>query len=149
MESAWLVVLGYVQRWRIEQFHKIWKTGACRVEDTQLRECDRIEKWAMLKAAVAMRILRLGYLARTAPSTPATVVFTMAEIKAALALARQPRTKPRGGIHTLAEIEQAIACAGGYTGKSSGGPPGALVLARGLSRIEPVAQLVTDGVIEL
>jgi hypothetical protein len=31
------VVEGYSTRWRIEEFHKTWKSGACRVEDTQLR----------------------------------------------------------------------------------------------------------------
>jgi hypothetical protein len=32
-----------------------------------------------------------------------------------------------------------VADLGGYTGKSSGGPPGAIVIGRGLHRIEAVA----------
>ena len=36
------VLFGYSQRWRIEDFHKAWKSGVCRVEDTQLRDRDAI-----------------------------------------------------------------------------------------------------------
>lgn len=36
--DAHQVLLGYATRWRIEDFHRTWKSGACRVEDTQLRD---------------------------------------------------------------------------------------------------------------
>ncbi|MBI5478751.1 MAG: hypothetical protein HY906_07850 [Deltaproteobacteria bacterium] len=49
----------------------VWKTGACRVEETQLREGERIEKWATMQAAVAMRILRLTL---PGPRDPAAAV---------------------------------------------------------------------------
>jgi hypothetical protein len=31
------VLLGYAQRWKIEELHRTWKSGACRVEESQLR----------------------------------------------------------------------------------------------------------------
>ena len=37
LEDLRLVIRGYCQRWRIEDFHKTWKTGHCHVEDSQLR----------------------------------------------------------------------------------------------------------------
>jgi hypothetical protein len=149
LAAAQLVIFAYAQRWRIEEFHKIWKTGACRVEETQLREGERIEKWATMQAAVAMRILRLTYLARTAPETPATAVLTVGEVQAALVATHQPPRKPRGVAQTVAEILDAVARLGGYTGKSSGGPPGALVIARGLCRVELLAQLIDAGMVKL
>jgi len=149
LAAAQLVIFAYAQRWRIEEFHKIWKSGACRVEETQLREGERIEKWATMQAAVAMRILRLTYLARTAPETPATAVFTVGEVQAALVATHQPLKKPRGAAHTVVEIRDAVARLGGYTGKSSGGPPGALVIARGLCRMELLAQLIDAGMVKL
>jgi hypothetical protein len=149
LAAAQLVIFAYAQRWRIEEFHKIWKSGACRVEETQLREGERIEKWATMQAAVAMRILRLTYLARTAPATPATAVFTVGEVQAALVATHQPLKKPRGGAHTVVEIRDAVARLGGYTGKSSGGPPGALVIARGLCRMELLAQVIDAGMVKL
>lgn len=38
------VVRAYTLRWRIEDFHRAWKEGFCRVEDTQLRSRDAIFK---------------------------------------------------------------------------------------------------------
>ncbi len=147
--DAQLVLFAYTQRWRVEEFHKTWKTGACRVEDTQLRHRDHVLRWATILASVAMRILRITYLERTNPAAPASVEFSAAEIRASLLLARKPLKKPRGVAHTIGEIARCIAEIGGYTGKSSGGPPGPLVMARGLHRIEPVAQVIADGSLEM
>lgn len=141
--DALLVLAGYAQRWRIEEFHKIWKTGACRVEDAQLRAEDHVVRWATILASVGMRLLRLTYLARKAPEAPATVELTSAEVEAVLVL-KAPKRKTRG-MPTIAEAVRWIADLGGYTGKSSGGPPGALVIARGLHRVEPLAYAIATG----
>ena len=66
-EDALLVVRGYCQRWHIEEFHKTWKSGACNVEQSQLRSTAHVTKWATLLATVAIRIERLKFLARTEP----------------------------------------------------------------------------------
>ncbi len=138
------VVFGYSTRWRIEQFHKMWKSGACRVEQTQLRDIDHIIRWAMILASVGVRLLRLTYLARSKPSLPATEELSHAEIEAAILL-RKPKGLKRKSIPTIADAVRLIADLGGYTGKSSGGPPGALVIARGLQRLRSVAELISDG----
>ena len=143
--NARLVVFGYTQRWRIEEFHRVWKTGACRVEETQLRDRDRVVRWAVILAAVAMRIVRMTYRSRHHPDCPATDEFSRPEVEAIVRLARpkghQPRTMP-----TMGDVVLWLANLGGYTGKSSGGPPGAIVLARGLRRIEPLVDvLIAEG----
>jgi hypothetical protein len=143
VHDALMVVWGYSQRWRVEEFHKIWKTGACNVEDTQLRADDHIARWATLLASVAMRLLRLTYLARKTPDLPATVEFTEQEVQAILLL-RKLKTRPPA-VPTIAQAVRWVADLGGYTGKSSGGPPGAIVIARGLRCIGSVARLLTDG----
>jgi hypothetical protein len=144
MQDAHLVVLGYSLRWRVEQFHKTWKTGACNVEETQLRESDRILVWATILACVAMRIQRLTYLARSTPEVPATVELAPIEIEATVLL-RKPSGVKRKDVPTLGQVVRWIADLGGYTGKSSGGPPGAIVLIRGLLRIEPIVMVLSDG----
>ena len=53
------VVHGYTLRWRIEDFHRAWKRGLCRVEDTQLHSRGAIFKWATILASVATRAMRL------------------------------------------------------------------------------------------
>ena len=119
------VLLGYATRWRIEELHKTWKSGACRVEETQLQDAEAIERWATILASVAMRIQRLMQLSRTQPDMPASAELTKHEIEAIIVL-RRPRGVVRTAKPTLAEAVRWLADLGGYTGKSSGGPPGAI-----------------------
>ena len=64
LKAARAAVLAYTFRWRIEEFHKSWKSGHCNVEDSQLRSEEAIRKWAIVLAAVASRVERLKLLAR-------------------------------------------------------------------------------------
>jgi hypothetical protein len=43
---------------------------------------------------------------------------------------------------TIAQATLWIAQLGGYTGKSSGGPPGSITIKRGLDRLRPAALLL-------
>jgi hypothetical protein len=124
------VVRNYALRWRIEDFHRLWKRGLCRVEDTQLRSRDAIFKWATILAAVATRAARLTQLARTTPDLPASTEFSSHELAALFAL-RQPKGFDHSAVPTLAVAVRWIADLGGYTGPWNG-PPGATVIGRGL-----------------
>jgi hypothetical protein len=139
LEAAGHVVLGYAQRWRIEEFHKAWKSGACKVEESQLRDAEHLIPWAIILASVGVRILRLTYLARTAPDTPATIEFDTHEIRVVVALAKIKK-KPVG-TPTIKQVVGWISQLGGYIGPASGGPPGALVIARGLDRLQLAFEL--------
>lgn len=136
------IVQAYTLRWRIEEMHRVWKRGGCNVEDTQLRSREAIIKWATLHAAVATRAVRLAQLARTQPDVSASEEFSRTEIDAAIAL-RRKRTKYQiGDVPPLAELVRLIADIGGYTGRSSGGPPGPTVIARGLQRLGIAAEVL-------
>jgi hypothetical protein len=138
-EAAHAVVEGYATRWRVEEFHRAWKSGVCNVEDTQLRSRDGLIKWATILAAVAARASRLTYLAREKPESPAIDELSREEIDATIAL-RQPKGIKLGAKPTLSQVVLWIADLGGYTGKSSGGPPGPTVIARGLLLVETLAK---------
>ncbi len=142
LADAEAVVRGYAQRWRIEQFHRNWKS-VCKVEQTQLRHVAHIERWATILASVAIRILRLTYLARFQPQLPASEELSRAELFALVV----KKGEGRYSLDAEIPIEQAvfwIAKLGGYVGKSSGGPPGAIVIARGLSRLSEAAEMVSQ-----
>jgi hypothetical protein len=138
LQDALAVIDGYTTRWRMEEFHRAWKSGVCNVEDTQLRGREAILKWATILAAVAARATRLTYLARETPDVAASEELSRYEIDAAIVL-RKPKDVARGAKPTLAEAVRWIADLGGYTGKSSGGPPGPTVIARGLAKVELLA----------
>lgn len=147
-EDAIRVLHGYTTRWRIEEFHRAWKTGACDVEATQLRSREGIVKWATFLAMAASRAARIAYLARETPDIPATQEFPLAELKAAVLLTKQPASLLKARLASidrmnLREAVDLIANLGGYTGlKSSGGPPGPTVLARGLARVIDASSLL-------
>jgi Transposase DNA-binding/Transposase DDE domain len=132
------IIFGYAQRWKIEEFHRTWKSGACRVEDTQLRSMESVIKWATILAAVAVRVERIKLLARSEPQRPATDEFKPIELRAIALLRFGKQGKKRladNPTPTIAEATLWLAQLGGYTGKSSGGPPGSIVLARGLQEL--------------
>src|SRR5262245_3849759 len=138
------VIFGYSMRWRIEELHRTWKTGACNVEENQLRSTTAVIKWATILIGVAARIERIKQLSREQPDLPATDEFTSAEIKAAALLhfgkAGNAKVAP-GKAPSIADVTLWIANIGGYTGRaSSGGPPGSIVLARGLDRVRTTAK---------
>jgi hypothetical protein len=132
------VLLGYAQRWRIEDFHRAWKSGACHVEESQLQSVEAVKKWATILAAVASRVERIKLLARREPERPATDEFSPLELRA-LALLRFGKAGNKkladGTMPTLGDATTWLAQIGGYTGKSSGGPPGSVVLTRGLEEL--------------
>jgi hypothetical protein len=143
-EELQQIVFGYSQRWRIEDFHRSWKSGTCRVEEMQLRSVDSAIKWATILAAVAARVERLKLLARKEPDRPATEEFSLIELRA-LRLLRFG--KPSGkqatsasATPTLGEATLWVAQLGGYIGKSSGGPPGSVTLTRGLIQVQAAAR---------
>lgn len=143
VEQLQQVVLGYAQRWKIEEFHKTWKSGACRVEEMQLHTMDAAIKWATILAAVAVRIERIKLLSRREPERPATDEFSKLELRAIILLHFEASAKKQlasGKVPTLGEATYWLAKIGGYTGKSSGGPPGSVTLARGLKEVQSVVR---------
>lgn len=141
LDAANAILDAYALRWRIEDFHKTWKSGRCNVEDNQLRAKDHVVRWATMLAAVAIRIEQLKHWARSAPDEPATVAFTEVDIEALKSLKRrtkkQTETVPEG-MPTIGQAVRWIGEIGGYEGKS--GMPGAITLARGLRRFLPWAE---------
>jgi hypothetical protein len=137
-DDLFTVISGYSMRWRIEELHRTWKSGACRVEETQLRSSSAVMKWASILVAVAVRIERIKRLSREEPQSPATAEFSPLEIKAValLRFGKSAKTKvPDGAVPTMEQVTLWVAQIGGYTGKSSGGPPGSITIARGLNDV--------------
>jgi len=131
--AATAVLDAYCLRWRVEDFHKAWKSGRCNVEQTQLRAKEHVIRWATMLAAVAVRIEQLKHLARTTPDAPASIAFSQIEIEALKAAKLQQKKRTEvipDGMPTIGEAVRWIGDLGGYNGKS--GIPGSLTLGRGL-----------------
>jgi hypothetical protein len=134
------VIESYRARWRVEEFHRTWKQGDCHVEEAQLRSTEAMKRWAIILAAVAVRIERLKYLARTASDAPATIELTETEIEVLRLkrIAGNPRRARPNKRPTLAEATEWVAQLGGWI--RANGPPGSTTIRRGLDRLEPLVQ---------
>ena len=138
------VVHAYTRRWRIEDFHRTWKEGACGIESVRLRAYDHIVRWAILMASIATRIENIKMLSRTSPELPATQCYTQDEIDAAILLRsrhRKLRYEP-GQVPPLGEVTRWIADLAGYMGSKNSPPPGATILRRGFEQVETAAQVL-------
>jgi hypothetical protein len=143
-DDAAEVVHAYTRRWRIEEFHRTWKSGACGIESTRLRAYDHIQRWAIIMGAVAARIEQLKFTSRSTPELPADDFYTRGEIDAVILLGSRHWKIPykQGQTPTMGEVTRWIAYLGGYAGSKNSLPPGSTVIARGLERIESAAELL-------
>jgi hypothetical protein len=133
-----LVIHSYTCRWRVEDFHKAWKSGVCDVESSQLRSYAAIQRWATILAAVAARAERLKRLSRETPEVDALTEFSQDEVDATI-LYMEPKEWKPGDSMTLQQAVRLVAMAGGYMGRRGDGPPGSITIRRGLERILPAA----------
>ena len=142
VDDARDLIASYEARWRVEEFHKTWKSGQCNVEDAQLRSKNAVIKWATVLAAVATRIERIKYLSRTTPDESASLELGADEIEA-LKLDRNRRRKQSrrataepalADSLSIGEATRWIAELGGWVRQRTS-PPGSIVLARGLERL--------------
>lgn len=143
--AACEAVRRYTRRWRIEDFHRTWKSGLCKVEETQLRSTGAIIKWATILGAVALRAESLRNQARENPDEPATTILSTDEIEALVLLKteikRRTETVAAAGL-TVAVAVRWIADLGGYVGNKRSGPPGSITIGRGLERLEFATSLI-------
>jgi hypothetical protein len=141
------VVASYTHRWAIEELHRTWKSGACRVEQAQLRSMNPMVKWLIMTAAVAARIERLKVRSRAEPKADPLSELTRWEMDAMFLIKRRDAGRLKGRVRRPQTLEKAIewlAEIGGYTGKSSGGPPGSITIRRGLERIASAAAALEE-----
>ena len=136
--DALAVVKGYGYRWRVEDLHRTWKRGLCRVEESQLRTRNALFKWATILCTVATRALHLTHLARTQPELSALDEFSKHELEAIIAL-RQPKGIAPDAVPTVGQAVRWLADMGGYMG-SKKHPPGPTVVGRGLLYVTAAAR---------
>ncbi len=138
VEDALKVIGYYKQRWGIERFHKILKSG-CRIEDRQLGQARSLEACLAIDAMVAWRIYYACHLAREVPDAPCTIFFEEEEWKALTAFSQRQR-QPAPQAPTLKEMVDLVAKLGGWLGRKGDDPPGTEVLWRGFQRLDDITE---------
>ena len=124
------LVQWYRLRWRIEEFHRVLKTG-CQAEARQLETAQRLKRALALDMIIAWRIMELTGMARQHPDQPATQLLTEDEVLVLRAMFNKLQDKK---LITINDAVRAIAQRGGFLGRKNDGEPGPMTLWKGLQR---------------
>jgi hypothetical protein len=126
----------YAQRWKIEVFHKILKSG-CRAEEARLRTAERLVRLIAVFCILGWRVFWMTMMRRVAPDAAAKLVLTGVEIALLDRLVPDKGHEPPGA-GTLSSYLTKLARLGGYLARAKDPPPGSTVMWRGLSRLTDI-----------
>ena len=133
----------YAQRWKIETFHKILKSG-CRAEEAKLRTAERLVNLIAILCIVSWRIFWITMLNRTQPRASPDEAFT--ELDQYLLDELAPDKPARRPAAPLAHYIIKLARLGGYLARAHDPPPGNTVIWRGMSRLIDIELGIMIGV---
>lgn len=87
-EDAEQCLRWYCLRWRIEDFHRVLKSG-CRIEDLAHKTAERLRRAIAINLVIAWRIMLMTLLGRQTPELPAEVLFSDIELRTLRAYAKK------------------------------------------------------------
>ena len=125
----------YAQRWKIETFHKILKSG-CRAEESRLRTAERLVNLVAIFCILGWRIFWMTMINRDQPKAAPHTGFTELELFLLDTLIRDKTAdKPT---KSLGAYLIKLARLGGYLDRAHDPPPGNKVMWRGLTRLTDI-----------
>ena len=135
-ESAIEKVQWYAQRWTIEVFHKVLKSG-CAAEKAQLGHADRLKRYIIAKSLVAWRLFWITRIQAQDPDASCDQILEPLEWKLlhrkTCITKRAPDEPP-----SVREAFIWIAKLGGYLNRKSDPDPGIVSLWRGWDRLSDI-----------
>jgi len=136
-EDAVERVCWYRQRWPIEVFHKVLKSG-CKVEDCRLGKGERLIPYLTLSSIIAWRLYWLTHINRHFPDASCIAILADHEWRALYATIHRTSTPPKE-MPTVRQAVRWIAQLGGFLGRKGDGEPGPTVTWRGWQRLSDIA----------
>jgi hypothetical protein len=132
-EEAYEYVGYYMQRWKIERFHYVLKSG-CGIEKLQERSIDKTMILILMYSIIAVTILNMTYAARLRPELPCSLVLGEEEWKVLYCMANKSKKEPKKP-YTIKEAIDYLGCVGGPKRAPSDGPPGVKTVWIGLMKL--------------
>jgi hypothetical protein len=119
----------YCKRWRIEDWHRVLKSG-CRIEEAAHKTAERLKRSIAINLVIAWRIMLMTLLGRETPELPVEVMFSDVEIKILKAFAKKRKLDTPDQLQ-LGTAVQLVARLGGYLARKNDPPPGHQVMWHG------------------
>jgi hypothetical protein len=121
----------YRARWRVEDYHRMLKTG-CQVEKLRLQDAKAIMKVITMQAWVATQVVRMRDAANQEPDQDCEKYFSEREWKTLWVRQHCRAWQVSDGKPTLSEATKWLGALGGHLGRNGDGLPGAELLSRGM-----------------
>lgn len=137
-EEAARIVALYCRRWRIEEWHRVLKSG-CKVEEHQHQTVERLKRAIAIDVVLAWRIQLMTLLGREVPELPCDIFFENWEVKVLEALQDQRPQSQRERPLRLMQAVTLVAQLGGYLARPSDPPPGTECLWKGMVLLSGMA----------
>lgn len=132
------VLRWYCLRWRIEDWHRVLKTG-CRVDELGHHSAERLARAISIRMVIAWRIMLMTLLGRESPELPPELLFTDVELKVLRRYAMKRKGKQ---IRTLRDAVIWTAILGGYQNRKHDPPPGADLTWYGRMKLAAMCEVV-------
>ena len=125
-------IRNYIQRWKIERFHYILKSG-CKIEEKQVRSYEKLNVLSLLYSVIALQIMHMTYLGKLCPDLPAELFLEKEEVKLLYFAARKTKILSEK-IYTIKDMILDLAALGGRRLSPSDGMPGVSSVWNGLEK---------------
>jgi hypothetical protein len=132
-EEALTVVEYYIQRWKIERFHFVLKSG-CNAEKIQQRTYQKIIPVLLIYSVIAMYIMTVTYIGRVLPDTSCDVFLDTDEWQILYRIMNKTKTPPSEP-YSMADAVKYLGELGSYKRAPSDGPPGLKSIWAGLFKL--------------
>ena len=123
----------YIQRWKIERFHYVLKSGCC-VEKLQERSIEKTTLLVLMYSIIAVSIMNLTYIARLHPELPCSIFFDEDEWRLLYCVSNKTKNAPLKP-YGIGEAVKYIGYLGGPKRSPSDGPPGVKTIWIGLDKL--------------
>jgi hypothetical protein len=131
-EDAERCLRWYCLRWRIEDWHRVLKSG-CRIEDLGHETAERLRRAIAINLVIAWRIMLMTLLGRESPELAAEVLFSDIEVRTLKAYAKTRGMKPPSQLGPTIRL---VAMLGGYLARNNDPPPGHQLLWQGYLQLQ-------------
>jgi hypothetical protein len=126
-EQAVKVLHYYTLRWRIEDWHRVLKSG-CRIDELGHHSAERLERAIAIRLVIAWRVMLMTLLGREVPELPPDLLFSELELRVLGDLATSKRVPSPT---QLGAAVRGVAILGGYLNRNHDPPPGHQLMWQG------------------
>ena len=132
-EEAYQYIGYYIQRWKIERFHFVLKSG-CAIEKIQERSIEKTAALILMYSVIAVMIMNMTYAGRLMPDIPCSVLLEEEEWQLLYCIANKTKTVPEKP-YSMKEAVDYLGWLGGPKRAPGDGPPGVKTIWIGLMKL--------------